>query len=90
MYPVSDALDIYALLGYGAADVTLDDTRGEYTTDSLDGFSWGVGMAYGVTENVDLFVDYTSIIRKEDFRGATGYPLNGSVDNVNFGVNYNF
>ena len=52
MYPVTDAFDIYALLGY-ASSTTEENSYaiGNHTTfdpynanDSADGFSWGLGL----------------------------------------------
>jgi opacity protein-like surface antigen len=89
MYPVTDAFDIYALLGYGATDVEFDlDGGGSISTDA-DGFSWGLGASYAFTDNVAMFIDYTSVIDGEDATiGGEDYEL--STDTVNFGVNYQF
>ena len=87
MYPVTDSFDIYALLGYAAMDhnsVRLNDG---------DGFSWGLGASYGVTDSIDLFIDYVSIYDGDrSFTDASGVNVNKdiSVDSVNFGVTYNF
>ncbi|HID99482.1 MAG TPA: hypothetical protein EYP59_04240, partial [Thiotrichaceae bacterium] len=61
MYPVSDAFTVYALLGYAGADITIDRADFEYTTDSVDGFSWGIGAEYKFSDAVGLFVDYVSV-----------------------------
>ncbi len=99
MYPVTDAFDVYALLGYGAADMTIDNLPGhaEYTTDSIDGFSWGLGVAYSFNENVSIFADYVSIY--DDTTSIDNGVWDGvvfsseverKIDTVNIGVSYQF
>ena len=58
MYPITDSLDIYGLLGY--ADVDADHAGTILPDANFDGFSWGIGAAYSFTENVAIFVDYTA------------------------------
>ncbi len=82
MYPVTDAIDIYALLGYASMD------HNSKKLNDGDGFSWGLGASYGVTENIDLFVDYVSIY--DDDRSFSGVTKDITIDSVNFGVTYNF
>jgi opacity protein-like surface antigen len=97
MYPVTDAFDIYALLGYGAAEYDLQASNStqvlNLNTDSVDGFSWGLGASYAFTDNIAVFVDYVSIYNdSEDFvtnNGSTGYTDN-EIDTWNFGVTYQF
>ncbi len=92
MYPVTDAFDIYGLLGYGSA--SLDHAA--FGKD-VEGISWGVGAAYSFTNNISVFVDYvaftedsltdnavTNIVYDHD----TAYDH--SFDTVNFGLNYQF
>jgi opacity protein-like surface antigen len=81
--------NIYALLGY--ADVSTDNLffadGGVVKTDiSADGFAWGVGASGKVTENVEIFVDYTV---QPVFEGIADL---GDIDNdsINIGVNYYF
>ena len=96
MYPVTDAFDVYALLGYGSTDVTYDNPNGgSYSSDSLDSFSWGLGAAYSFTDNVSMFIDYTSILSGEPHKVGDAYDdkytdVELDVDTVNFGVNYKF
>ena len=90
MYPVSDAFNIYALLGYGSTDATYDRALGgTYTSESLDGFSWGLGADYAFTDNVSVFVDYVSLINDESTSIGL-FPADVSVESVNIGVNYTF
>jgi len=81
MYPVTNELDIYALLGYGDTDPEIDGEGPDYDTD---GFQWGLGASYDVTDNVAVFVDYVSLYDDTN----DGEDL--TIDTVNFGVTYNF
>ena len=58
-YPVTDAFTIYALLGFGG--VTMDGINSSIVDVDDSGFQWGLGTSYAVTENIDLFVDYTNL-----------------------------
>ena len=93
MYPVTDAFDIYALLGY--AKTTLDqeykagNTLVSNSTD-LDGFSWGLGVAYSFNENISIFADYVVLYDdtydEYDFDASSEFEIN----TVNVGVSYKF
>lgn len=96
MYPVTEALDVYALLGYG--NVKSDDNYW-YEADGLDenGFQWGLGASYGITENVSLFLDYVQLCSGEDGshtqeNGDYDYVYNWehSIYTVNLGLSYKF
>jgi len=87
MYPVTNTLDLYALLGY--TDSTIDyDSSWEWETD---GFSWGIGAQYEIMENVLIFVDYVSMASDDSFE-INGRNVNVDIDlyTVNFGVTYKF
>ena len=91
MYPVTEDIDIYALLGYASSDFSAD----EIVVDTFDGFSWGLGAAYSFTENVSVFVDYTRLYDSSD--SFTSYVTPGAIfdvdtaiDTWNFGVTYKF
>ena len=90
MYPVSSALNIYGLLGYGSGDASYEPNNNvTITSDSVSGFSWGVGAEYVITNNWSVFVDYTSIIDGES--GAVdAINTDDSLNTVNVGVNYQF
>ncbi len=92
MYPVTDALDIYILLGYGYA--TLDESIPFFSPDGsveIYGFSWGLGASYLLTENLSVFTDYVEIGRKDQ-----PHPVAGVIDTEflleswNFGLAYKF
>jgi opacity protein-like surface antigen len=82
-YPVGDAT-VYALLGYGNVDGTFD---GENELDE-NGFQWGLGAKYAVTQNVEVFADYINayndtVIIEDETLGLDVYT-------VTIGVNYKF
>jgi len=78
-YPVSDSSSIYALIGYGGADVDL--VRHGSLSDS--DFQWGLGVNYEMMENVSVFVDYTDLGRIND-------TLDLDVDALTIGMTYAF
>jgi len=94
MYPVTDAIDIYALLGYASVNVDTSDLIGDM---DLDGFSWGLGVAYSFTDSISIFVDYTdfqdddiAVTRKHDTLGDIDATFNHAFDSINLGVTYQF
>ena len=90
MYPVTDAFDIYALLGYGNADYAVAyDNGASWTADAFDGFSWGLGAAYSFTDNVAVFVDYVSLY-DDTYVNNAGNNVDFTIDTWNFGVTYTF
>lgn len=96
MYPVTDALDLYALLGYGSTEydvtTTHDGIKGSLAI-SFDGFSWGLGISYAFTENISIFVDYTRMYDDTtDYVTPRGHALNfdDTIDIVNIGLTYSF
>ena len=88
MYPVTEEFDIYALLGYASSEISSDYV----TSDSMDGFSWGLGGAYSFTENFSVFVDYVRLYDDTDSFGyaANTYNVDTTIDTWNFGVTYKF
>jgi len=92
MYPVSDAFTVYALLGYAGADIEIDANNFTYTTDSVDGFSWGIGAEYRFTDAVGLFVDYVSVYDDDEDFIVNGGDVNteATITSFNLGVNYRF
>ncbi len=92
MYPVTDAFDIYGLLGYGSA--SLND--GAFNKD-VEGISWGVGAAYSFTESFSVFLDYVAFtedtLTNNSFAHVIGIEdttYDHSFDTINFGLNYQF
>ena len=83
MYPIG-GLTVYGLLGYG--QVTFDNGT-EYTEN---GFQWGLGANYAVTEDVGVFVDYTRLYDDENFDDCMCGDHDVVVDSINVGVTYKF
>ncbi len=93
MYPVTDAFDIYGLLGYGSA--ALND--GNTFDEDVEGISWGVGVAYSFTESFSVFLDYVAFtedtITNNELTHLVGVDdteYDHSFDTINFGLNYQF
>ncbi|HFQ60774.1 MAG TPA: porin family protein [Epsilonproteobacteria bacterium] len=87
-YPVTESINIYALLGYGGfnadgingANINVDDT----------GFQWGLGGSYDFTEHISLFADYVNIANDVSVPSFITAPADVSSDAVTVGVNYKF
>lgn len=82
-YPVTEHIDIYALLGYGKTEC---DTLKKSET----GFAWGAGAEYtfnnrveGKKDGLGVYVEYLRPLKKSGNK-------NIKVDMVNAGVSYNF
>jgi opacity protein-like surface antigen len=99
-YPVTEAFEVYGLLGYGLVQVdgeesgTMAATPGVGILDE-SGFQWGFGLSYMMTEDLSLFVDYTSLMLDGDINSrlysydqASYTEL--SMDAVTAGMIYNF
>jgi len=85
-YPVTSEINIYALLGYG--HIKLDNYNGSNVDVSDSDFQWGLGASYDVTNNITVFVDYTSLGR--DLSGTFLSSEEADVDSINVGVIYKF
>jgi len=90
MYPVTGALDIYALLGY--AKTEYDITNALVDSGNLDGFSWGLGASYEFSNNFSVFIDYTELYSDDQTIDSpvAFVKIDESVDVVSFGVSYRF
>ena len=82
-YPVTEHLDIYALLGYGK-------TECDTLKDSETGFGWGAGASYnfgkrvnGKRKGLGVYVEYLRPLKKTGNKDIT-------IDTVNAGLQYNF
>jgi opacity protein-like surface antigen len=87
MYPVTEQIDVYGLLGYGNTKIT---GNGGKIMDSGD-FSWGAGASYEITNNISAFADYVRLY--DDTVNDVGSIINGDkvkVDSVNVGLIYTF
>ena len=63
-YP-KDNFSVYTLLGYG--EVSLTDIRGADRIE--DGFQWGIGFSYKLSENSKVFFDYNNLYNGNGFSG---------------------
>ena len=81
MYPVTEALDVYALLGYGSADLEIYSNEIPYDTD---GFQWGLGLSYDINMNIAVFMDYVNLYND------TKNNEDILIVSLNFGVTYKF
>jgi len=79
MYPVTEELDVYALVGYAKSDFI----------DNDGGFSYGAGASYEVLENVEFFVDYT-VLADNTIAVVTGNDVDMKISAWTAGVNYKF
>ncbi|HID94358.1 MAG TPA: porin family protein [bacterium (Candidatus Stahlbacteria)] len=92
IYPVTQEFDVYGLLGY--ADTSVKYDSGEFW--NTDGFSWGIGAQYAVTENILIFVDYLNMGSEDSVDLTYNNAIYPSVDagidlyTVNVGVSYKF
>ena len=82
-YPVTDAINVYGLLGYSMINMS-DDWNGVNNVfdGDNDGISFGLGLDYGVTENISVFTDYVNYLRN--------YGGTNSQWGANLGLKYNF
>ncbi len=90
-YPITSQLNIYALVGISTSDLTVNGFTGNYET--LEGFSWGLGVDYEVTRNISLFIDYVSLYDEESNHQYIGFNFtqkNDTISAVNIGLNYRF
>jgi len=88
IYPIG-AFSLYALLGYG--EVTLTNVPlGSMSADrGEDGFQWGIGASYQITDSLDIFADYTTVYDDQGFNyRGTNADVNG--DLVTIGLSYRF
>jgi opacity protein-like surface antigen len=81
MYPIG-AASVYGLIGYG--ETTYDNGA---ASESDNGFQWGIGANYAVTENIGVFADYTNLFDDSSFDGTNN---DVTVDSINVGVTYTF
>ena len=97
MYPITEALDVYALLGYGNNTLSYDGI------DALDenGFQWGLGASYDFTDHFSLFADYVHMHTDETTSTSSTGGRNGSawtgditsddtIYTINVGLTYKF
>ena len=86
-YPVTVAFKVYALLGFGG--VTMDSVNGSNVDVDDNDFQWGLGASYTFMENIEVFIDYTSLASSmEGIYWNTAQEVDA--DAIIMGVNYKF
>jgi len=93
MYPLTEELTVYGLLGYG--NVTLSDGGYDWLDD--EGFQWGAGASYAFTDHLSVFADYVNLHDDDHTRswpaGNSG-TINAQEDDtlytINLGLTYRF
>jgi len=86
-YNISEELSVYGLLGYGKVNIDNADRQANVNVDK-SGFQWGLGANYDVTDDISVFIDYTSLANDMD-----GNFLNANsvdADALTVGLVYNF
>ena len=91
-YPVSPEFSIYGLFGFSGVQV--DGQPGNFNSLVDDtGFSFGVGGAFNITENISAFIDYVQLydsIYGYDYYYGYYDPQGTDVYTINFGLTYKF
>jgi len=82
-----DDFSCYALFGYG--EVKLTNLVNDGIDRAEDGFEWGAGLAYDLTEAVTVYADY---VRMYDGKGFDHRAINRDIraDAFTIGVTYRF
>ena len=93
-YPVTEALNVYGLLGYASSEYIETFGSLNYTPDSdIDGFSWGLGTSFAFSKNISIFVDYVNLYDDTNsYKTITNgdISIEDTIDTVNLGITYNF
>lgn len=87
-YPVNEDVKVYALLGFGG--MTVDGIDGANIDVDDTGFQWGLGVSHSVTENIAVFLDYTSIANDMGADAWGAAPVDVDADAITLGVTYSF
>jgi opacity protein-like surface antigen len=104
MYPVTESLNVYALIGYGVVDAEYTDgntpapaNRIGQTIVDIGSFQWGLGLDYAINENWSVFLDYTRLMNEKSVSPRPLYNYDSptqwkhiSDDSINIGVLYHF
>lgn len=103
MYPLTDAITIYGLLGYAHGDTTItrrttvtNPTTGATTSHNFwqadhghGGLSYGVGVSFDLTDHFSIRADY---IHLYDWSNSSvpGFTFEGKATTFSLGVTYSF
>ncbi len=89
-YNVTPEFKVYGLLGYGSTTLTAITEDGDEDIVSEEtAFQYGLGGAYAVSTNVEVFADWTRAL-DDDFVTEGIGALEGVSDLYTVGVNYKF
>jgi len=83
MYSITTGLALYGLAGYGQS--TYSNANGDY---SENGFQWGLGAKYELSNGVGFFVDYLDIYSDDNFDNLIVPDVQFSATSV--GATYTF
>jgi len=99
IYPVTDSLNIYGLLGYAHINSSFKAYRPNGTVNDQDlddnDFSWGLGFSYEINEDWSVFADFVRIYDDKQVKHLAA-PLIGNktwdmtIDSFNVGFTYKF
>lgn len=82
MYNLAPEFKVYGLLGYAVTNA--DDKEHLLQIDNEGGVSWGLGFAWTISEDIDIFADY--LLFYDDSTEIFDFV----VDSFNIGVVYRF
>jgi opacity protein-like surface antigen len=89
MYPITDSINIYALIGYGSVKLAMDNGE-KWDTDGL---SYGAGLSFNFTKNLSIFADYIVVAYNNEFEIVDAGVIGKSdinTNTINIGVSYSF
>jgi len=88
IYPIGD-FKIYGLLGYGDTILSKVPVGSTVASRGEDGFQWGLGLDYAITDNISVFADYARVYDDKgfNFRALTA-DIN--VQLITAGLTYRF
>jgi len=89
--PINDAFSLYGIAGMAAVKYDLSITGNNFTlsdSETLDGFSAGVGAEFNVSPQLALTLEYMQLPDKTFGSGIDRFRL--QTNSVSLGVNYRF
>jgi opacity protein-like surface antigen len=102
-YPIANDFNIYALAGVSVTQSTLKGLARRFSADGSyedvafndsftdNGFSYGLGGNYQLSQNVSFFIDYQILPEFEPYSHLSSfYSKAKDWSNINIGVNYFF
>ena len=84
MYPITDTVTVYGLLGYGQTSFT----SYEDIMTNEGSYEYGIGAKFAVTNSVEVFGDWTKVY--DDNYDIDNVNINSDTGNFIVGVNYKF